>query len=353
VTSTLPLAFLWPALLWLLLGVPALVGAYWLALRRRKATAIRLPSLAVVREAAVRRTWRRHVPAALFLGALASLVVAAARPTALVALPTQQKTIILAMDVSMSMRATDIAPNRLAAAQAAARAFVEEVPPGTRLGLVSFAGSAALIQAPTRKRQDVLDGIDSLQLQYATAIGSGLLTALKTLYPAMPDPDLPSIRGGGRPGGGSRPLHKERDDTDPMTPAPTRLSPSAAIILLTDGQTTAGPDPVQVARLAAQRGVPVYTVGIGTREGDFIGGEGWMMHVRLDEEPLKRIAADTRAEYFYASDASSLANVYRQLNTQIALERAQTEVGALFAALAALLAVGAAVLSLLWFPRLA
>jgi Ca-activated chloride channel family protein len=352
VKSTLPLAFVWPGLLWLLLLVPALVAVYWLALRRRKAAAIRLPSLAPVREAVGRRTWRRHVPAVLFLAALASLVLAAARPTALVALPTQQKTIILAMDVSMSMRATDIAPNRLSAAQSAARAFVEDVPPGTKIGLVSFAGSAAVVQPPTRKRQEVLDGIDSLQLQYATAIGSGLLTALKTLYPGMPEPDLPSIRGGGR-GGAARPLQKERDEPGSAASPPARSSASAAIILLTDGQTTAGPDPVLVARLAAERGVPVYTVGIGTREGDFIGGEGWMMHVKLDEEPLKRIAADTRAEYFYASDASSLANVYRQLNAQIALERAHTEVSALFAALAALLAVAAAVVSLLWFPRLA
>jgi len=348
VTSALPVAFAWPAVLWLLLFLPALVGAYRWALRRRKRDAIRVPSLATVHEAVAGRTWRRHVPAALLLGALGALLLAAARPTALVALPTQQKTIILAMDVSMSMRATDIAPNRLSAAQAAARAFVEDVPPGTRLGLVAFAGSAAVIQAPTRKRQDILEGIDSLQLQYATAIGSGLLTALKTLYPEMPDPDLPSMRG---QRGGNRPLgQKERETVDP-TPVAPRSQTSNAIILLTDGQTTAGPDPLQVARLAAQRGVPVYTVGIGTREGDFIGGEGWMMHVKLDEETLRRIAADTRAEYFYANDASALAHVYRQLNAQIALERSQTEVGALFAALGALLAVVAVALSLAWFPR--
>jgi Ca-activated chloride channel family protein len=346
----MPIAFLWPAALWLLLLLPALVAAYWLALRRRKRSAMRVPSLATVREAMEGRSWRRHVPAALFLAALGSLLVAAARPTALVALPTQQKTIVLAMDVSMSMRATDIAPNRLAASQAAARAFVEEVPPGTRLALVAFAGSAAVIQGPTRKRQDILDGIDSLQLQYATAIGSGLLLALKTLFPGMPDHDLPGVRGGRAERGTNQPLGKS-ESVEPAPPRPQRPA-SAAIILLTDGQTTAGPDPLQVARLAAQRSVPVYTVGIGTREGDFIGGEGWMMHVRLDEDTLRRIAADTHAEYFYASDARALAQVYRQLNAQISLERAQTEVSALFAALAALLAIGAGLLSLAWFPRL-
>jgi Ca-activated chloride channel family protein len=295
-SSAMPVVFLWPGVLALLLFLPALVAAYWLVLRRRKQAALRLPSLDPVREAMGQRTWRRHVPAALLLAAVALLVVAAARPTASVVLPTQQKTIVLAMDVSMSMRATDIAPNRLAAAQAAARSFVEEVPPGTRLGLVAFAGSAALIQAPTRKRQDVLDGIDALQLQYATAIGSGLLVALKTLFPDMTDPDLPSVRSGR---GTDRFAHRDPGarPTTPAAPASERAT-SAAIILLTDGQTTAGPDPLAVARLAAQRGVPVYTVGIGTREGEFISGEGWMLHVRLDEETLKRIASETHAEYF-------------------------------------------------------
>lgn len=253
----------------------------------------------------------------------------------------------------MSMRATDIAPNRLAAAQAAARAFVEEVPPGTRLGLVAFAGSAAVIQAPTRKRQDILDGIDSLQLQYATAIGSGLLAALKTSTRTCRTRICPRYAASAAVTV-SRGSLGQRENAE-LAPPPPR-GPASAAIHSADRRaddrgtgSTAGGTP----RRAARRACPVYTVGIGTREGDFIGGEGWMMHVKLDEETLRRIATDTRAEYFYASDAGALAQVYRQLNAQIALERGQTEVSALFVALGALLAVAAAVLSLLWFPRTA
>src|SRR5690242_14843049 len=177
------MTFLWPEALFGLLALPLLVGAYLLALKRRKKDALRYSNLGLVRQAAARSSWRRHVPPALFLAAIVVLLAAAARPAAVVMLPSEHETVILAMDVSGSMRASDVKPTRLAAAQAAAKSFVNDTARSTRIGLVAFAGSAALVQAPTANREDLFAAIDQLQLQNATAIGSGLLASLKAIFP--------------------------------------------------------------------------------------------------------------------------------------------------------------------------
>jgi Ca-activated chloride channel family protein len=178
------MSFLWPQALWLLLAAPALVGYYLLLLRRRKKAAVRYASLGLVREAlGSGQRFRRHVPPLLFLLALIVLVVAVARPRATVVLPSEQRTIVLAMDVSLSMRASDVEPSRIEAAREAAKAFVKEQPADVRIGIVSFAGSAQLVQRPTRDRDDLVAAIDRLQLQLHTAIGSGIIVSLATLFP--------------------------------------------------------------------------------------------------------------------------------------------------------------------------
>src|SRR5690242_5324839 len=178
------MSFLLPDSLWLLLAVPLLVGLYIVVLRRRKKLALRYASLSMVREAiGVGQRARRHVPPILFLIGLTLMIVAMARPTAVVTLPTQHETIILAMDVSGSMRAVDVQPTRLAAAQEAARAFINDQPHNVKIGVVSFAGTAAVVQAPTENREDLIAAIDRFQLQRATAIGSGILVSLKAIFP--------------------------------------------------------------------------------------------------------------------------------------------------------------------------
>jgi len=348
-----PITFLWPDFLWLLVCVPLLVLGYWLLLRRKKKVAVRYASLAMVRDAiGGGQRFRRHVPPALFLVALALMIVAIARPQAVVLLPSQHETIILAMDVSGSMRAADVEPNRLSAAQTAARAFVNDTPMHTRVGVVSFAGTAAVVQPPTKNKEDIVAAIDRFQLQRGTAVGAGILVSLKLIFPDV-EFDLrnwnPRIDQGK-----SAPIDRvqKRSDKEPPKPVPPGSHTAAAIILLTDGQTTTGPDPIESARIASERGVRVFTVGVGTEKGEMIGAEGWSMRVRLDEASLKQIANLTQGEYFHAGTAGDLKKVYETLNSKLVFEQRQTEITALFAAAAAVFAVMAAALSMLWYGRI-
>jgi len=334
-------SFQWPEFLWLLAGLPLLVFFYFFILKRKKTAALRYASLALVKDAAGRNTWRRHVPPLLFLLALACMIVAAARPNALMTLPSQNETIVLAMDVSGSMRATDVQPNRLVASQTAAKAFVNTQPENVRIAVVAFAGTATVAQAPTRSREDVIAAIDRFQLQRATAIGSAIIVSLALLFPDH-GLDVASFAYGMKP-------PERRSNFKPMPPGSYG---SAAIILLTDGQRTTGPDSLQAARLAAERGVRIYTVGFGTTQGEVIGFEGWSMRVRLDEDTLKGIADLTRGEYFHAGSAPDLKKVYDTLRTRITLETRKTEISALFAAVAAAIALLSAALSLAWFHRI-
>ena len=361
------MTFLWPELLWLLLAVPAVVGVYLWVLRRKKLLAVRYASLSMVRDAiGVGNRFRRHLPPVLFLIALTLMLVAIARPAAVVTLPSQHEIIILAMDVSGSMRAVDVQPNRLTAAQEAARAFINDQPHNVRIGIVSFAGTAAVVQPPTENREDLLAAIDRFTLQRGTAVGSGILVSLKTIFPEV-EFDLgrtnPRINasdtGRGRPFGRGKGADKDpakdaakdtaKDADKPVQPGSYQ---SAAIILLTDGQTTTGPDPIEAAKMAADRGVRVYTVGIGTVAGEIIGAEGWSMRVRLDEDALKQIANVTRGDYFYAGNATDLKKIYQGMNAKMVLKKQQTEITALFVAAAALFVIAGTGLSLMWFNRL-
>ncbi len=341
--------FLWPSLLWLLVIIPLLVLLYLWLLKRRRKVVVRYAGLANVKAAmGTGHRWRRHIPPLLLLLATTTMLLAVARPTAVLTLPSSHRTIVLAMDVSGSMRARDVEPSRLQAAQAAARAFVEQVPASTRLAVVEFAATAAVVQPPTRSREDVINAIDRFELQRGTAVGSGILISLKALFPDA----MFNLRRN-NPRAVQQPPDKDNASAEEETAPLDDAEGSAAIILLTDGQSTTGPDPVVSAELASERGIRVYTVGIGTPDGFIIGSEGWSMRVRLDEDALKSIAEVTDGEYFFAGTADELKKVYEALNAKLVFEKRETEISALFAALAAALTVLAALLSMLWFNRIA
>jgi Ca-activated chloride channel homolog len=343
--------FLWPEFLWLLLALPALVLLYLWLLRRKKKMALRYASLSIVKEAmGAGQALRRHIPPLLFLLALAAMLLAAARPHAVITLPSNQQTIILAMDVSGSMRATDVQPNRLVAAQNAAKSFLGELPRHVKVGIVAFAGSAQVAQLPTVNREDLVTAIDRFQLQRATATGNAIVISLATLFPED-GISLESLQSGRERQRGIA-IDSEKKEKKEFTPVPPGSYTSAAIIMLTDGQRTTGVDPLDAAKMAADRGVRVYTVGIGTVDGETIGFEGWSMRVRLDEEALKAIAQMTKADYFYAGTAADLKKVYETLSSRLTVERKETEVSALLAVAAAVLALLSAGLSLLWFNRI-
>ena len=352
------MTFLWAEALGFLLLVPVLIAGYVLLLRRRKKFAVRHPNLSLVRDAiGPGARIRRHIPPALFLVALVLAIVAGARPVGKIPLLSDQRTIMLAIDVSLSMRAKDVLPNRMMAAQEAAKGFVQAQPDDVRVGIVTFAGSANLVQPPTRDRDELVAAIDRFKMQMHTAIGSGIILSLATLFPEEGlelEQKIPNAAT--RASGKAVPAKKAAAKGEPkpkkaFTPVEPGSNASAAIILLTDGRRTIGPDSLDAARMAAERGVRVYTVGFGTAGGAPAEIDGYSIYMRFDEEVLKGIAGITKAEYFHAASAADLKRVYEELNAKYVLEARKTEVSALFAALAAALAVAAGTLSMLWFGR--
>jgi Ca-activated chloride channel family protein len=343
--------FLWPQMLWWLLLVPVLVGGYVLWLRRRNKNAVRYSSLDLVKAAmGPGERVRRHLPPAILLVSLAAMIVALARPTALVTLPSQQQTIILAIDVSLSMGATDVDPNRMTAAQIAAKSFVEERPPNARIGIVAFGGNAALVQPPTDDKEKLLEAIDRFELQRGTATGSALYVALATLFPDA-GIDLESLTfPGGFYGGAGRARRlepaKPKAEPKPFKPVAPGSNTNSVIILMSDGRRTTGPDPLDAAKIAADRGVRVFTVGFGSAQGGPVAFEGYSIFMMYDEETLKAIAELTNAEYFHAASSEELKKIYDSLTSRFVLEHAETEVTAFFALAATLLVLGAAAFSL-------
>jgi Ca-activated chloride channel family protein len=348
-----------PVLLWLLALVPLLVAFYHWALRRRRGLVY--PNLGIVREAiSPGMRLRRHVPPLLLLLALITLVIAMARPSATLVLPAQYKTIVLAIDTSGSMRATDVEPTRLSAAQSAAKSFVSEVPKDVRIGIVEFGATASAVQMPTANRDDLVASIDRFILQRGTATGSGLYAALAMLFPEA-GIDLEKLVGGpgrdrvssanGNRSTRQRPLGDREEAAEQPAPMVPGSYEKGVIILLSDGRRTTGPDPLDAARMAADRGVRVYTVGFGTRDGGSVDFGEYSFYVRLDEETLKGVASITRGEYFHAGTAADLRKVYEDLRNKLVMERRRTEVSALLSAIGAVLVVAAGLLSLLWFNR--
>jgi Ca-activated chloride channel homolog len=348
--------FLWAHALWLMLLVPVLVGAYAALSRRRNSEYLRYTALGLVREALVASQWiRRHGPPLLFLAGLIALLLAVARPAAVTTVQSQQGTVILAIDVSLSMAATDVAPTRLAAAQAAVASFVNAQPKDVRIGIVAFGGSAHVVQSPTVNKSDVLAALERLELQQYTALGTALITAVLTLYPkAGIDNGSDIFSEGWEPTASGRmslltafaPV--ERSKKRITTP----IDGSKAIILVSDGCGTIGVSPVKAAEVAAEHGIRVYTVGVGTPYGGTATIEGLPpIHAEFQEEVLKEIANITRGDYFHARNANRLNRIYGQLTKQAVLEQKRTEITVPLTLFGMAMLLLAAVLSLLWWHR--
>lgn len=348
--------WLWPGFLVLLGIIPLFVVGYLWILRRRRRFAVRYSSLSLVRAALPQPSrWRRHLPFGLFLLGLASLALAVSRPVAVLEVPSGNTIIMLALDVSRSMCSTDIPPNRLKAAQDAALSFIKGQNPTTQIGIVVFAGFAELVQAPTDDQEALRTAITNLNTARRTAVGSGLLKSLDTIA-GMDASVAPSS-------------YNSASGVEPA-PLPKGEYVPHIIVLLTDGASNSGPDPLEAAQQAAARGVRVYTIGFGTAQGGpfgdcgqgfgqdsfFGGGQGFGgpgfggggFRRGIDEQTLMQIADETAGKYYAATSASELNQVFRDLPVTVITHRETLEISVIFTALGALLATTAIVLSQLW-----
>lgn len=341
------LSFMWPRMLWLLAPLPLLLVAFVrIAARQRRGYARLAGILVPVSERHGNGVFRRALPPLLMVLALVALVGAVSRPHANVLLPSLHKDLILAIDVSGSMRATDVKPDRMSAARAAARTFIDSQPSYTRVGIVAIAGTAFVVQSPTDNREDLYQALDRLQPQKGSAIGSGIYIALATLLPDA-GINLEQLVSG-RSWAWPLPAGEVKEKVA------VGSNRTAAIVLMSDGESNFGPDPMEAAKLAAEHGVRVYTVGIGTKEGAPLEYAGWSMRVQLDEELLKKIAVTTLGEYYSAATAKRLQQVYEHLSAKMIVERTRTvEMTVYLVAAGALLLALSAFLSVLWFNRVA
>jgi Ca-activated chloride channel family protein len=277
------------------------------------------------------------------------LLLAVARPVAKVTLPWARSTVLLAMDVSLSMRVSDVKPTRLAAAQEAAKLFLRDLPRTIDVGLVTFAASAQVVQAATLDRSSLVSAIDAFQMQYGTAIGSAIVVCLAELFPDQ-GIDLGDMTFG------SRQKARGRDDKDRAPPKQiTPVAPgsyrSAAILLLSDGRRTTGVDTLEAAKMAADRGVRIHVVGLGTVDGPVGAPDGLAIYMQLDEPTLREVARMTGGEYHHAGTAEELRSVYQDLGSRVQVQGREMEITALLTLVAATLVLAAASLSLLWFGR--
>jgi Ca-activated chloride channel family protein len=336
--------FLWPGNLFLVLLVPALIAAYVWAQRRRQKYALRYASLSLVREALGKGPGRkRHIPPALFLIALLFMALGTARPETVVIVPVQEGTVILAIDVSGSMLAEDLKPNRMEAAKDAAKLFVAKQGPDVKMGVVAFSGDAQIVQTPTKDKDMVIAAINRLRPQRATAIGRGMLASLDAIF-LDSEETPPSVIA----------LHRLAGEPTGPTPPPVPMGAdhTATVVLLSDGQNNQFPAPQQVIEDAANRGIRVFTVGVGSADGTVVRIQGRSVRTRLDEATLKQIADQTGGQYFNASNEKDLRAVYENLSTQLVFRQQRTEVTAILTAIAALFSMIAAALSLFWFNRI-
>jgi Ca-activated chloride channel homolog len=338
------MSFISLEMLWVLWIIPIIILAYVLAQKQRRKYTIRYSSLLLVKKAAEKRfNFRRHIPPILFTIGLVILVTALARPIAKVIIPTMKGTVILAIDVSGSMEAEDLKPTRLEAAKSAARTFVQNQPGNIDIGVVSFSCDASIVQPPTRDRQAANDSINRLTIQGGTAIGSAIQTSLDAIF-GQPD---------ARPDAISSDKSGARESSVTPSPVPRGTYAPGVIVLLTDGVSNDGPNPLEVVWKAVDQGVRIFTIGIGSPEGAAMSYRGTRVRLDLDEDMLKRVAEKTDGLYFNATNEINLHKIYGNLSTKLVLEPIQTELTAGFTGLAMVFLISAGILSLLWFNRLA
>ena len=355
------MGLLWPVYLLLLIAIPLVVLAYLLVLRRRRRFAVHYSSLSLMRQAMPGGTrWKRHLPFVLIVLALTLLVLALSRPFANVTIASSRTTVVLALDVSLSMCASDIDPNRLTVAQEAAKRFIENQEPGTQVGIVAFAGIAQLIVPPTTDKDLLVDSVDNLITARRTSVGSAIMRSLDALAEVNPDISPVSVF--------PSPVEEGSD------PGEVTLQPDI-VVLLTDGASTRGVSPVIAAEFARDRGVRVYTIGFGTESplvmrctpaqlgsdelnnrigsggfGTFGGRFGGRNYLQLDDRTLDRVAEITDAEYYAAGSADELIEVFSTIPVQSEKKKVRMEVSAILTAIGALLTISAVGLGLRWSP---
>jgi Ca-activated chloride channel homolog len=329
------MTFEWPLLLWSLAILPVLLGLYLLAQRRRHAYAVRFTNLALLKEVVGKRPGlRRHLPPLLFLLGLGALLVSLARPSAVIAVPRDESAIMLVLDVSGSMAATDLQPSRIEAARRSAQTFVEQLPANARVGLVSFSNRAQIVAPLTRDHAAVLAAIRSLDADGGTAIGEGLALGVEALQRGARDAGA-SGAGGGAVGAAAGAASTEGVGT---------------VVLLSDGASSAGQSPAQAAGRATEAGVVVHTVGMGQRGSNArVRGGG---PAELDERTLQEIASTTGGEYFYAAQSTDLEGIYSRISSRVSWSEEKTEVTALLSAAGTVLMIGAGLFSLRWLHGL-
>ncbi len=341
------MTFIWPDMLLSLILIPLLVTLYLRIQQRRRMTAQRFGSLWLGGQGApddqqvgLAPGWRRHVPPVLFLAGLAILLVGLARPQATITLPRVEGTVILAFDVSDSMAATDVQPSRLEAAKAAARDFVEKQPFSVNIGVVAFSDSAFSVQAPTNDQAAILAAIDRLKPTKGTSLATGIQVALNSIanMNAIPTPQYYS--------------NQTPAPTPSPTPVPAGTYGPAVIVMLTDGENNINPDPLLAAQAAADQGVRIYPVGIGSPGGATLKIDGFSVHTQMDEALLKQIAEVTDGTYYNSQSVQDLAKVYSDIAEQLVIRPEKTEVTAIFAGAGVLVLLVGGVLALLWFGRL-
>jgi Ca-activated chloride channel homolog len=336
------MSFIWPDLLYLLILIPLAIFWYVRMQRQRRQQAARLGSLGMLQTAGGNKPgFRRHLPPLLFLLALGLLAAALSRPQAVVSLPHTEGTVILGFDVSGSMAADDFKPTRMEAAKVAARDFVQRQPRGVQIGVVAFSDSGFAVQVPTNDQEVILAAINRLAPQRGTSLGSGILTSLNAIAVAMGPDQAPS-------------LYSKLTPVPTATPTavPQGTYTSASIVMLTDGENNEAPDPLVAAQTAADRGVRIYTIGIGSPGGANLHINGFTVHTQLDEGLLKQIAQVTDGEYYNASSEQDLQKVYDSLTPQTVIKAEKTEITSIFAGAGVFVLLLGGVFSLLWFGRL-
>lgn len=337
------MTFIWPAMLLLLALIPAGVWLSGALERRRRRRAAAQGGLGLAR-GVVRRPGglRRRFPAALFLAGFAVMTIALARPQGVVSLPREEGTVILAFDVSGSMAADDLKPTRMEAAKVAAQDFVQRQPRSVVIGVVAFSDAGLAVQAPTSDQAAVLAAINRLAPERGTSLGQGILASLRTIALAESPP--------------AQNYYSNRSPAPAPTPTPTPVPAgthtSAVIVLLTDGENNETPDPASAAQAAADQGVRIFTVGLGSTAGTTLDLNGFQVHTQLNEPLLQQVAAVTQGAYFRAEDAQQLRSIYDNLDTRLVVEPQKIEITSLFAGASILILVVGSLSSLLWLGRL-
>jgi Ca-activated chloride channel family protein len=326
------MSFFWPSMLVFLILIPLLVGGYFLMQRRRQRAVEKFGSLGWMQADQPGMRMRRHIPALIFLLSLTILILSLARPKAPMSLPRVEGTVILVFDVSGSMAADDLNPTRMEAAKAAASEFVKRQPPGVQVGVVAFSDGGLTVQVPTNDQEAILKAISRLAPQRGTSLAGGIFAALDLVSGASGEAPLTPV------------------------PSPTPMPPGqyspAVIVLLTDGENNMNPDPLEAAQAAADLGVRIHSIGIGSASGATLTINDFIVHTSLDEQTLKGISTLTDGTYFNAQSEADFQKIYESIEPQLVIKTEDMEVTSIFAGAAMLLLLAGGLFSMLWFNRI-